>query len=237
MTDHYQSIGTCIGALFVDETIRGAIADVARWDDIWQTASGVGNVCVGQHGFGGVDRGNLGEDHQSMVFVLYSPTSEANDIIGQAVVCPNCNQEGCPATLSIERCPFWNVHSSRVGAPDIPRPALPGTAPGATEYDVQAYCGVPCKSQKDCGCGDYTCMTDFTQIPRLRATSMECVFIPLSSQAYPMLGGFGLKTRGMKEKKQISRDLAQRCVCDERTWGPGCCGEDIVVVDDRIETY
>ncbi|MCJ1366848.1 hypothetical protein MMC16_005978 [Acarospora aff. strigata] len=62
-TPFYWKTGTCIGALFVDQSINGATADVERWLDIYETAQHVVNVCVTRHGFGGKNRGDLGENN------------------------------------------------------------------------------------------------------------------------------------------------------------------------------
>ena len=62
-TTDTRGVGTCIGALFVDQSINGATADVERWLDIYETAQHVVNVCVTRHGFGGKNRGDLGENN------------------------------------------------------------------------------------------------------------------------------------------------------------------------------
>ena len=133
--------------------------------------------------------------------MLYGPGSDADDEIGQSVVCPDCNQEHCQATASREQC-------------------------GAA-YDEQEECGMSCTSQRDCGCGDYLCLKDTSVIARLRDTTMSCVFVPLSSQAFPTLDSYGMK-RGLEEVNVIDTKIAERCVCNGDEWGPHCCGEDVV---------
>jgi len=58
-----RSVGTCIGALFVDQSINGATADVETWLNIYETAQHVVNVCVERLGFGGRNRGDLGQNN------------------------------------------------------------------------------------------------------------------------------------------------------------------------------
>lgn len=52
--------GTCIGALFIDQTINRATADVETWLNIWDVASNVNGVCVQSLGFGGKETGSIG---------------------------------------------------------------------------------------------------------------------------------------------------------------------------------
>lgn len=66
-----RSVGTCIGALFVDQSINGATADVERWLDVYETAQHVVNVCVSRHGFGGKNRGDLGQSQPMHHPLLY----------------------------------------------------------------------------------------------------------------------------------------------------------------------
>ena len=160
--------------------------------------------------------------------MLYGPGSDADDEIGQSVVCPDCNQEHCPATASREQCPSWNVFSTRGGAAANPPPTLGGTAStDGAAYDEQEECGMSCTSQRDCGCGDYLCLKDTSVIARLRDTTMSCVFVPLSSQAFPTLDSYGMK-RGLEEVNVTDTKIAERCVCNGEEWGPHCCGEDAV---------
>lgn len=56
-----QKSGTCIGALFIDETVNGATADVETWLNIWDVARNVNGVCVHGIGFGGKEIGSLGK--------------------------------------------------------------------------------------------------------------------------------------------------------------------------------
>lgn len=65
-----KSVGTCIGALFVDQTINGATADVERWLNVFETAQHVKDLCVVRHGFGGKNRGDLGQNNP-MHHLLY----------------------------------------------------------------------------------------------------------------------------------------------------------------------
>lgn len=66
-----KSVGTCIGALFVDSTINGATADVAAWIEIRFRMRDVQSVCVINHGFGGRSRGDLGQNNPMHHLLLY----------------------------------------------------------------------------------------------------------------------------------------------------------------------
>ena len=55
-----RSPGTCIGALFIDETVNGATADVETWLNIWDVANNVNAVCVERSSFGGKETGSIG---------------------------------------------------------------------------------------------------------------------------------------------------------------------------------
>lgn len=153
--------------------------------------------------------------------VFYGPGSQAEHDVGQAVVCPTCNQEGCPATASTARCPWWNLSPARVPRThDDHLPNLHNPAGAGVQYDAGTVCGSSCKSQRDCGCADYLCMADHTILARLRANNMACTFIPLSSHAFPALHGFGMK-RDLSSA--LDPEIAARCVCDVDHVGPECC--------------
>ena len=151
--------------------------------------------------------------------MLYGPGSQADNEIGQAVVCPECNQEQCPATLSIAQCPFSNPSPARVDVPVNP-PNLNNPAGVGVQYDEATVCGSSCKSQADCHCSDYLCMSDYTKPARLRASNRVCTFVPLSSQFFPVLNGFGMK-RDLGSA--LNPEIAARCVCDVNHFGPECC--------------
>ena len=155
-----------------------------------------------------------------MVFWLYAPDSEADGDVGQTVVCPSCNQEGCPATLSTAQCPSWNLHPAAEF--NTQPPILNNAAAGGNQLSEVQECGVSCKSQADCGCGDYLCIQDYSLIARLRKSNpSECVYIPFSSMGFPSLSAYGLKRDLGSE---IDPAIAARCVCDADHVGPECCG-------------
>lgn len=159
-----------------------------------------------------------------MVFAMYGPGSEADGDVGQAIVCPNCNQENCPATVANAMCASSsNPPSPASGAHP---PILQAAAGNADQVDEAVVCGSSCKKQSDCGCGDYLCLQDYSLIPRLRSTVQSCTFVPLSSQQFPVLGGFSL---GSKRALGSSLDpeIAKRCVCDSERVGPECCESDM----------
>ena len=126
-----------------------------------------------------------------------------------------------PATRSNVRRPrpglnAWNLFSAPVGE----RPHLQKPADAGVQYDAGALCGSSCKSQRDCGCADYLCMADYTKPARLWATNLACTFVPLSSQVFPVLRGFGMK-RDLGST--LDPEIAARCVCDVDHFGPECC--------------
>ena len=166
-----------------------------------------------------------GVEKQSLVTMFYGPGSQAEDDVGQTVVCPTCNQEQCPATASTAKCPSWNVHpglpTSNNNLASNP-PNLQNPAAAGVEYDEGAVCGSSCKSQRDCSCSDYICLSDYTKPARLRADNLACTFVPLSSQFYPVLSGFGMK-RDLSTA--LDPEIAARCVCDVGHFGPECCGK------------
>ena len=153
-----------------------------------------------------------------MVFWLYAPDSQADDDVGQTVVCPTCNQESCPATLSTAQCPYWNLHPASGG---FQPPILNNAVAGGNQLSEVQECGVSCNSQADCDCGDYLCIQDYSLIARLRANNRECVYIPLSSMNFPSLSAYGLKRDLGSE---LDPGIAARCVCDSDHVGPECCG-------------
>jgi len=153
------------------------------------------------------------------VTVFYGPGSQADSDVGQGVVCPTCNQEQCPATASTAQCPWWNIFPARVERDPHP-PNLQNPAGVGVQYDAATVCKSSCKSQRDCGCADYVCMADYTKPARLRANNLACTFIPLSSQSYPVLRGFGMK-RDLGSA--LDPEIAARCVCDVDHFGPECC--------------
>ena len=135
------------------------------------------------------------------------------------VVCPTCNQEHCPATLSMAQCPYWNLNIASAG---YQPPILNNAVAGGNQLSEIQECGVSCKSQADCDCGDYLCIQDYSLIARLRNTHMECAYIPLSSMNFPSLSAYGLK-RDLGSS--LDPGIAARCVCDANHVGPECCGE------------
>lgn len=151
--------------------------------------------------------------------MFYGPGSQADQDVRQAIICPHCNQEQCPATASTTRCPWWNVSPAPPEFDNHP-PNLNNPAGAGVQYDEATVCGSSCKSQADCSCADYLCMSDYAKIARLRADNLACVFIPLSSQAYPVLSGFGMK-RDLGSA--LDPEMAARCVCDVDHSGPECC--------------
>lgn len=58
-----RSVGTCIGTLFVDQSVNGATADVETWVNIYETAEHVVDMCVERRGFGGKNQGDLGQNN------------------------------------------------------------------------------------------------------------------------------------------------------------------------------
>lgn len=152
--------------------------------------------------------------------MLYGPGSDADWEVGQSVVCPDCTKELCPATLSTAQCPWMGRASLGRQSPNTNPPNLNNPAGAGVQYDEATVCGSSCKSQADCGCSDYLCMSDYTKPARLRAQYLACVFIPLSSQGYPVLTGFGMK-RDLGSA--LDPEIAARCVCDVDHFGPECC--------------
>lgn len=68
---------------------------------------------------------------------------------------------------------------------------LQTVAIAGARYDKATTSGVSCRSQADCGCGDYLCLRDLTVPARLRTKKSTCTFVPLSSQLFPVLSGSG----------------------------------------------
>ena len=156
---------------------------------------------------------------QSLVFWLYGPDSQADDDVGIAVVCPSCNQEQCPATLSTAQCLYWNLNSISAGSQP---PIWNNAVAGGNQLSEVQVCGVSCTSQADCDCGDYLCIQDYSLIARLRNTHMECTYIPLSSMNFPSRSAYGLK-RDLGST--LNPEITAQCMCDTNHVGPECCGE------------
>ena len=117
---------------------------------------------------------------------LFAPASPFERILNAKYRCPVCDKSSCPAkpgsNLQCSNNPLFTLNPT--APPATPDPQNPSTLPhepSDVNTNVQQVCGTTCRTKADCKCADYQCMKDTSVIPRLRKSTMECIFVPLSS--------------------------------------------------------
>ena len=117
----------------------------------------------------------------------YAPNSEFDRLLQVKLSCPTCGLQGCGAAenhnAQCSNNPEVIVHALPFADPTLPE-TLPKKADQTTQ-DVQTFCGVGCKSQKDCQCTGYLCAENPAITPRLRASSKTCVYVASMASPWP----------------------------------------------------
>ena len=159
---------------------------------------------------------NLGDETQDLIFYLYAPGSDFDNLITQKLTTSDgktCSAAQGASVLGCSNNP--EAEEKALPAPDPQVPStIPVSSPDLSSETPQTICSVSCKSNSDCECGSYRCLQDMAVIGRLRGSTMGCVFLPL--------GGTSSFLGNKRDESSSSYDLSG-CVCNVTYVGRECC--------------